>query len=121
MKRLRSYSYEFEWKHGDTASMITYMGVRTPRSKKFVSAMSGPGVVVYGILSDEPFVAPGRFPLQHFDAIVAEIKRERERLLQAKADAERTLKVKVVKVSDILNNPTTSFKAEAYIEQKEMD
>jgi len=80
--RLRQYAYSFEWKHGLTASSIVHMRVETPRSKEFVSALHGPGVVVYGMTTDEPFVVLGRFPLQHLDAIVEEIKHERNRLLE---------------------------------------
>ena len=81
-KQLRQYKYMFVWQHGDTASTIVHMRVSTPRSDEFVSAVNGPGVIVFGMVSDEPFVRLSGFPLQHLDAIVAEIKRERARLLE---------------------------------------
>jgi hypothetical protein len=110
----------FEWKHGDTASIITFIGTNTPRSNEFVSATNGPIVYVYGMLSDEPFIKMSQAPLQQLDAIVAEIKRERKRLLQAKEDAERKIKTTIVSITDILNHPTKSMKAEDYMEEQDV-
>lgn len=115
-KRLKQYTYVFEWKHGDTASIITFIGTNTPRSNEFVAGQSGPAVYVYGMLSDEPFIKMSQAPLQQLDAIVAEIKRERLRLLQAKEDAAHETKTGTVSVTDIEDHPTKSFKAEDYLE-----
>lgn len=115
-KKLRQYKYEFEWEHGKTASMITKFLVKTPRSGKFVSQTNGASVIVYGMTSDEPFVKFSNFPLQHLEAIVAEIKRERDRLVKAMEDAEREVKVGTIPSSRIHDNAYLSLRAADYLE-----
>ena len=79
MSKLKQYHYEFEWKHG-IRSLITSMTVYGLISGEVVST-TGNGVMVYDIRTNEPsvrMITP--ISLQHIDAIVEEIKREREAL-----------------------------------------
>ena len=113
--KLRSYSYEFEWKHSNTLSTIVSFKVSTPRSKEFVSHLVN-GIVVFGMLSDEPIVRLGTIPLQHITAITAEIQRERLRLLVARESASRITKTKAVSMSQIIEHERMSLKAKEYVE-----
>lgn len=111
---IKKYVYEFEWEHGSTASMITYIGTKTPRSNKFVAGQSGASVIVYGMLSDEPFIKMSQAPLQMLGAIVSEIKRERIRLLEE----NRTMEVTTTSINEIMDHPTKSLSAVDYMEDE---
>ncbi len=77
MTKLKQYHYEFEWRHG-ARSMITKMTIRARISGKVVSETVN-GAMVYDIRTNEPSVRMiSMISLQHIDAIVEEIKRERE-------------------------------------------
>ncbi len=77
MSKLRQYHYEFEWRHG-IRSLITVMTVLTPKTGKLVTSMVN-SIMVYDIKTNEPSIRMTMpVSLQHLDAIVEEIERERE-------------------------------------------
>lgn len=77
MSKLKQYRYEFEWKHG-IRSLITSMTVLTSRTGEHVETLVN-SVMVYDIRTNEPSIRMTTpISLQHLDAIVEEIERERE-------------------------------------------
>ncbi len=77
VSKLKQYAYEFEWRHG-VRSLISSMTVRTPKTREHVESMVN-SVMVYDLKTNEPSIRMTTpISLQHLDAIVEEIERERE-------------------------------------------
>ena len=90
MTKLKQFAYEYEWRHSTTNSSINSMVVKKPRSKEHVMTMVGP-VVVYDLLTTVPtiYFITNSMAVQFMGAIVAEIGRERDRLIKENDSAIR--------------------------------